>query len=76
MTKRPVSVCIITRNEELNLPDCLASVAWADDILVVDSHSTDRTREIAAAAGARVIERDFPGHLEQKNFALGQAKHD
>ena len=63
-------------NEEDNLPRCLASVAWADEIVVVDSHSTDRTREIAAEAGARVIERDFPGHVEQKNFALSQASHD
>jgi len=72
----PVTVCIITRDEEENLPDCLDSVRWADEILVVDSRSTDRTREIAAAAGARVLERDFPGHIEQKNFALGEASHD
>jgi glycosyltransferase involved in cell wall biosynthesis len=71
-----VSVCIITKDEERNLPDCLASVAWADEIVVVDSRSADRTREIAAAAGARVIERDFPGHVEQKNFAVGEARHD
>ena len=63
-------------NEEDNLPRCLASVAWTDEIIVVDSHSTDRTREIAAEAGARVIERDFPGHIEQKNFALSEATHD
>jgi len=76
MSRRPVTACIITRNEEVNLPDCLASVKWADEIVVVDSRSTDRTREIAAAAGARVIERDFPGHIEQKNFAVEQAKND
>ena len=76
MTRLPVSVCIITKDEEGNLPDCLASVKWAEEIVVVDSRSTDRTRAIAAAAGARVIERDFPGHIEQKNFAVGEAKHD
>ena len=76
MSRRPVSLCIITKDEEANLPDCLASVTWAEEILVVDSRSADRTREIAAAAGARVIERDFPGHIEQKNFAVGEAKHD
>ena len=76
MSRRPVTACIITRNEEVNLPDCLASVGWADEIVVVDSRSTDRTREIAAAAGARVIERDFAGHIEQKNFAVDQAKND
>ncbi len=76
MPRLPVSVCIITRDEEGNLPDCLASVRWADEVVVVDSRSTDRTREVASAAGARVIERDFPGHVEQKNFAVEQAKHD
>jgi glycosyltransferase involved in cell wall biosynthesis len=76
MARVPVSVCIITKDEERNLPECLASVAWADEILVVDSGSTDRTREIAVAAGARVVLREFPGHIEQKNFAVGQAKHD
>ena len=76
MPRLPVSVCIITKDEEGNLPDCLASVKWADEVVVVDSRSTDRTREIAAAAGARVLERDFPGHIEQKNFAVEQAKHD
>ena len=76
MPRLPVSVCIITKDEEGNLPDCLASVKWAEEIVVVDSRSKDRTREIAAAAGARVIERDFPGHVEQKNFAVEQARHD
>lgn len=76
MPRAPVSVCIITRDEEENLPACLESVAWADEVVVVDSRSTDRTREIAAAAGARVLERDFPGHIEQKNFAVGEASHD
>jgi glycosyltransferase involved in cell wall biosynthesis len=76
VARLPVSVCIITKDEEVNLPDCLASVGWADEVVVVDSRSTDRTREIAAAAGARVIERDFPGHIEQKNFAVEQARHD
>jgi glycosyltransferase involved in cell wall biosynthesis len=74
--RKPVSVCIITKEEEANLPDCLASVKWADEIVVVDSRSRDRTREIAAAAGARVIERDFAGHIEQKNFAVDQARND
>lgn len=71
-----VSVCIITKDEEGNLPECLDSVKWADEIVVVDSRSSDRTREIAAAAGAKVVERDFPGHIEQKNFAVAQASND
>ncbi len=76
MARPPISVCIITRDEEANLPDCLASVAWADEILVVDSGSRDRTRDIAAAAGARVVEHPFEGHVEQKNFAVSAASHD
>jgi glycosyltransferase involved in cell wall biosynthesis len=72
-SKARLSVCIIAFDEEERLPACLASVAFADEIIVVDSHSTDRTRELAAEAGARVIERPFPGHVEQKNFAAAQA---
>ncbi|HVR72860.1 MAG TPA: glycosyltransferase family 2 protein [Planctomycetota bacterium] len=81
-----LTACIITFNEERNLPDALASVAFADEIVMVDSRSTDRTREIAAAfrgrapggeeVAPRVIERDWPGHVEQKNFAIDQATHD
>jgi glycosyltransferase involved in cell wall biosynthesis len=54
-----VSVLILTLNEETNLRDSLASLAWSDDIVVVDSLSTDRTCEIASAAGARVVQRKF-----------------
>jgi len=71
-----ISACIVTRDEEDRLPDCLASLDWCDEMLVVDSHSTDRTREVAAAAGARVIERDWPGHVAQKEFAIRAAEHD
>ncbi len=69
-----LSVCIVSFNEEAKIGACLESVAWADEIVVVDSHSTDRTRAIAAAHGARVIERDWPGHVQQKNFAAEQAQ--
>ena len=55
---------------------CLDSLDWCDEILVVDSHSRDRTRELAAARGARVIERDWPGHVAQKEFAIREAQHD
>jgi len=72
----PVSVTVITRNEATDLADALASVAWADEIVVVDSRSTDRTVEIARAAGARVIVQDWPGYIQQKNFAAAQASHD
>ena len=72
----PISACIITRDEEDRLGACLDSLYWCDELLVVDSHSTDKTRELAAARGARVIERDWPGHVAQKEFAVRQARHD
>ena len=50
-------------NEADRVADCLASLAFCDEIVLVDSHSTDRTRDIAAGHGARVIERDWPGHV-------------
>lgn len=76
-TPRPLlSACIVARDEEDRLGDCLSSVRWCDEILVIDSHSADRTREIAAAAGARVIERDWPGHVAQKDFAIREARND
>jgi glycosyltransferase involved in cell wall biosynthesis len=66
------SVAIVTLNEEENLPRTLASVAWAEEIIVVDSGSTDRTVEIARSFGATVIERPWPGFAAQKNFAIAQ----
>jgi Glycosyl transferase family 2 len=72
-----LSVAIIAKNEAHNLPDCLASVQWADDIVVVDSGSTDDTVAIAARMGARVIQTsDWPGFGPQKNRALQAAKGD
>jgi glycosyltransferase involved in cell wall biosynthesis len=75
-SRTPLSACIIARDEEDRIGACLASLTWCDEILVVDSHSGDRTREIAKAHGARVIERDWPGHVAQKEFAIRQARHD
>jgi glycosyltransferase involved in cell wall biosynthesis len=72
----PVTACIIAFNEEQKLPACLASVGFCAEVVVVDSHSTDTTRELAEQAGARVIERHWPGHIDQKNFAVEQASHD
>jgi glycosyltransferase involved in cell wall biosynthesis len=74
--KVPLSACIIAKNEEDRLGDCLASLAFCDEVLVVDSHSTDGTRELARARGARVIERDWPGFGPQKEFAVRAAAHD
>ena len=71
-----VSATIITLNEEENIREALASVAWADEVIVVDSGSTDKTCEIAEAAGARVIRNDWPGFARQKQFAAEQAEHE
>jgi len=71
-----ISACIVTLDEEDRLPDCLASLDWCDEIVVVDSHSSDRTRELAVEQGARVVERDWPGHVAQKEFAVHAASHD
>jgi glycosyltransferase involved in cell wall biosynthesis len=72
----PLSVTVITRNESGHIEACLDSVAWADEVLVVDSGSTDDTVAKARARGARVIVRDWPGYAAQKNFAAGEAAHD
>ncbi len=70
-----LSVVIITFNEERNIGRCLDSVRLvADDIVVVDSFSKDKTKEICLAKGARFIEHIFEGHLQQKNWAITQAK--
>jgi glycosyltransferase involved in cell wall biosynthesis len=71
-----LSVAIITHNEEANLARTLASVQWADEIIVVDSHSTDRTVDIARSFSATVIPRDWPGFAQQKNFAIAQCVGD
>jgi glycosyltransferase involved in cell wall biosynthesis len=65
-----VSVLILTLNEELNLADCIDSCAWSDDIVVFDSLSDDRTLEIAAAKGVRVVQRAFDDYASQRNAAL------
>ena len=69
----PLSVCVVAMNEEDNIAECLKSADFAQEWVVVDSHSSDATRDRAAAAGARVVVRDWPGHVEQKNFAVDQA---
>jgi len=71
-----ISVAIITFNEEKNIGRCLDSVKdIADDIVVVDSLSKDKTEEIALSKGARVVKQKFLGHIGQKNFAITQAKY-
>src|SRR5262245_51257942 len=71
-----ISATIITLNEESNIKAACESVAWADEIVVVDSNSTDATRSIAEACGAQVITKAWPGFSAQKQFAVEQTQHD
>ncbi|HSS20994.1 MAG TPA: glycosyltransferase family 2 protein [Pyrinomonadaceae bacterium] len=71
-----ISATIITFNEEANIKAACDSVAWANEIVVVDSGSTDQTRTIAESCGARVLSRDWPGFAAQKQFAVEQTSHE
>jgi (heptosyl)LPS beta-1,4-glucosyltransferase len=71
-----VSVTIITKNEAEDVGAALDSVAWADERIVVDSCSTDDTAGIAGRHGARVVSREWPGYVAQKNYAASLASHD
>src|SRR5207253_2037596 len=71
-----LSVTVITRNEAADVGAALASVSWADEIVVVDSQSTDDTVAIARRHTDRVIVRDWPGYVAQKNHAASLASHD
>lgn len=77
MEKIRITVAVITKNEERHIAKCLESVAWADDIVVVDGFSTDRTAEIARSMGARVIEHKFSGSFaDERNEGNNNARHD
>ena len=72
----PISVIITTFNEEVNIAECIESVLWADEILLVDSYSSDRTVEIANRYPIMVLQRQYYGSAAQKNWALGRVHHD
>ena len=72
----PLSAVIITCNEENNIAACIRSVAWADEVLVVDSGSQDQTIEIARSLGARVLHHEWLGFGKQKQYATEQAAFD
>jgi glycosyltransferase involved in cell wall biosynthesis len=75
VSRLPISVLITTFNEERNLADCLASVAWADERIVVDSFSRDGTAALARSAGATVLEHAYVSPSAQKNWAIPQCAH-
>lgn len=76
MNSPRLTACIITHNEAEHIGPCIEALRFCDEIIVVDSHSSDATREIAARLGARVIERDWPGYRSQKQFATDAAACD
>lgn len=72
-----VSVLILARNEENNIKDCIESCNFADEVIVIDDNSTDKTKEIAEQLGARVINRSMNGDWGgQQTFAIQQAKYE
>ena len=72
----PVTATVITFNEAANIQAALESLSWADEIIVIDSESTDDTAAIARRFTDRVVVRPWPGYIDQKNFAAAQATHD
>src|SRR3546814_12186257 len=75
-SRTPLSACIIAFNEADRIGDCLASLAFCDEIEVVDSGSVDGTRELCERLGARVLQRPFDGFRTQKRFPVQQCKHN
>ncbi len=71
-----LSAVVIAKNEEKNIERCLASLAFCDEIVVVDSHSTDRTVELSKKYTSKVVVREWTGYVDQKNYAVGLASHD
>lgn len=74
--KFSISACIITLNEESRIRDCLESLKWVDEIIVVDSFSTDKTVDICKGYTDRVYRRTWPGNVDQKNYAISLAGND
>ncbi len=74
MAKTGITAIILAKNEEKNLPQCLESVAWVDDIIMIDDQSTDKTVALAEKAGAKVYKRRLDDFASQRNFALSKVK--
>ena len=76
MTQKPISVVVVTLNEEANIERCLRSVPFASELIVVDTFSSDRTVEIARGLGAKVVQEKWRGFGPQKKFAANLAQND
>jgi len=76
MSKLKLGVIILTKNEERNIADCIASVRWADEVVVFDSFSQDRTVELAQESGATVLQHQFQNFAQQRNAALDAVDSD
>lgn len=76
MAKVPISALVVAHNEEADLPDCLASLGFADEIVVFLDRSTDRSKEIAERAGARVVEGRWPMEVERRRASVEACRHD
>jgi glycosyltransferase involved in cell wall biosynthesis len=74
--RKKVSVIVTTYNEEINVAECLESVLWADEILLVDSFSSDRTVEIARQFPINILQRQYFGSAAQKNWAIDRVQHE
>jgi len=74
--REPLSVVVTTYNEEKNISRCLASVKWADDIVLIDSFSTDRTIEIAKSFSVKIIQREYPGSSRQVEYGISQTTNN
>ena len=74
--REALSCCIICKDEEENINRCLESVKWCDEIVIIDSFSSDKTIPICQEYPTRIIQRTWPGYVEQKRFALSQAKNN
>lgn len=75
MKRTPISVLLPTYNSAATLPDTLASISWADELLVVDSGSTDATLDLCRGHGARILQHEYINSAKQKNWALPQCRH-
>lgn len=76
MAREPISAFVITFNEQENIGPCLESLSFCDEVIVIDSFSTDETISIAKAHGAQIIQRPWPGYRDQKAFGLSQVAND